>query len=200
MLHPLRALAHLTTALVSALALALFATVAQAQSATTATVTGRVQNQAANLSLENARITVAGTTREAFTDAFGEYRLAGLTPGNITLTVFSTGLAPQTATVAVLAGSTAQRDFALVPVSTPGSAPSARTAAADGTVKLDSFVVAAARETNAATIAINEQRFAGTIKTVLSTDALGDVIQNNLGEFVKFLPGVDVGTDQMNTV
>ena len=110
-----RALAHLTTALVSALALALLATVAPAQSATTATITGRVQNQAANLSLENARVTVAGTTREAFTDAFGEYRLAGLTPGNVTLTVFSTGLIPQTTTVAVPAGTTAQRDFALVP-------------------------------------------------------------------------------------
>ena len=190
-----RALAHLTTALVSSLALALLATVAPAQSATTATITGRVQNQAANLSLENARVTVAGTTREAFTDAFGEYRLAGLTPGNVTLTVFSTGLIPQTTTVAVPAGTTAQRDFALVPT---GLAPAAT--AADGTVKLDSFVVGAARETNAATIAINEQRFAGNIKTVLSTDALGDVIQNNLGEFVKFLPGVDVGTDQMNTV
>src|SRR6185436_21153944 len=47
---------------------------------------------------------------------------------------------------------------------------------------------------------INEQRFAGNIKTVLATDALGDVIQNNIGEFVKFLPGVDVGTDQMNSV
>ena len=190
-----RALAHLTTALVSSLALALLATVAPAQSANTATITGRVQNQAANLSLENARVTVAGTTREAFTDAFGEYRLAGLTPGNVTLTVFSTGLIPQTTTLAVPAGTTAQRDFALVPT---GLAPAAT--AADGTVKLDSFVVGAARETNAATIAINEQRFAGNIKTVLSTDALGDVIQNNLGEFVKFLPGVDVETDQMNTV
>ena len=145
-----RALAHLTTALVSALALALLATVAPAQSANTATITGRVQNQAANLSLENARVTVAGTTREAFTDAFGEYRLAGLTPGNVTLTVFSTGLIPQTTTLAVPAGTTAQRDFALVPT---GLAPAAT--AADGTVKLDSFVVGAARETNAATIAIN---------------------------------------------
>ena len=175
------------------LALTLTAPFAHAQAAATATVTGRVQNQAANLSLENARITVAGTNREIFTDAFGEFRLTGLAPGNLTLTVFSTGLAPQTVTLAVAAGTTTQRDFALVPA---GTAP----ISADGTVKLDQFVVGAARETNAATIAINEQRFSPGIKTVLSTDALGDVIQNNLGEFVKFLPGVDVGTDQMNSV
>ena len=196
---PLRLLAR-TLAIVASclLSLALAPADALAQSPATATITGRVQNQAANLSLENARITVAGTNREAFTDAFGEFRLTGLAPGTLTLTVFSTGLSPQTVTVAITAGTVTTRDFALVPVSAPASTRAA--AAADTTVKLDAFVVGAARETNAATIAINEQRFAGNIKTVLSTDALGDVIQNNLGEFVKFLPGVDVGTDQMNTV
>ncbi len=173
--------------------LALFASPAVAQSAATGTITGRVQNQAANLSLENARVTVAGTSREAFTNAFGDYRLTGLAPGAITLTVFSTGLAPQTVTVNVGAGATVQRDFALAQLGQ--AAP-----ATGGAVKLDAFVVASARETNASTIAINEQRFAAGIKTVLATDALGDVIQNNLGEFVKFLPGVDVGTDQMNSV
>ncbi|MBL9186094.1 MAG: TonB-dependent receptor [Opitutaceae bacterium] len=166
---------------------------AVAQSASTGTVTGRVRNQAADLSLENARVTVAGTSREAFTDAFGDYRITGLAPGTVTLTVFSTGLAPQTVAVSVAPGATVQQDFALVPAGAPP-------ATAGGALKLDAFVVATARETNASTIAINEQRFAAGIKTVLSTDALGDVIQNNLGEFVKFLPGVDVGTDQMNAV
>lgn len=166
-----------------------------AQPATTGTIAGRVQNQAASLSLENARVTVAGTNREAFTNAFGDYRLTGVAPGSVTLTVFSTGLAPQTVTITVAAGETVQRDFALLPAGV-----SSASAAAGGPIKLDAFVVGSARETNASTIAINEQRFAAGIKTVLATDALGDVIQNNLGEFVKFLPGVDVGTDQMNSV
>ena len=164
---------------------------ALAQPAVTGTIAGRIQNQAANLSLENARVTVAGTNREAFTNAFGDYRLTGVAAGVVTLNVFSTGLAPQTTTVTVAAGETVQRDFALLPAAGAGTG---------STVKLDQFVVSSARETNASTIAINEQRFAAGIKTVLSTDALGDVIQNNLGEFVKFLPGVDVGTDQMNSV
>jgi hypothetical protein len=100
---PYRALARIVSLLAVALALALVVSVARAQSAPTGNLTGRVLNQAANLSLENARITVAGTNREVFTNAFGEYRLTGLAPGNITLTVFSTGLVPQTTTVAVTA-------------------------------------------------------------------------------------------------
>jgi hypothetical protein len=61
-------------------------------------------------------------------------------------------------------------------------------------------VVSSARDTNAASIAINEQRFAPNAKNVVSTDALGIVGENNIGEFVKFLPGVEVVTDQMNAV
>ncbi|MEO6245935.1 MAG: TonB-dependent receptor [Opitutaceae bacterium] len=183
----------ISSALVTLLWLAAFP--AFAQPAATGTIAGRVQNQAAGFSLENARITLGGTTRETFTDAFGEYRLTGVAPGPVTVGVFYTGLVPQTANVAVAAGEIARRDFALVPVGT-SSAPTS----ANSTIKLDQFVVATARDTNASSIAINEQRFAANIKTVLATDALGDVIQNNLGEFVKFLPGVDIATDQMNTV
>jgi iron complex outermembrane receptor protein len=174
--------------------LCLFRPAASAQtSAATATVTGRIQNPAASRSLENARVTLVGTNREVFTDAFGEYRLTGLTPGSVTLRAFFTGLTPETVTLTVAAGETVQRDFSLLPVAAKAADPSAP-------IKLDAFTVASARETNASTIAINEQRFAGGIKTVLATDAMGDVIQNNLGEFLKFLPGVDVGTDQMNAV
>ncbi len=165
-----------------------------AQPAATGTIAGRVVNSIGGAALENARVTVAGTSREAFTDAFGEFRLTALPAGEHTLRVFFTGLTPRTAVVRLAGGASERRDFVLEPF---GAAPSA---GSDGVVKLDSFVVGSARDTNAASIAINEQRFAGNIKTVLHTDAMGDVIQNNLGEFVKYLPGVDVGTDQMNSV
>ena len=94
-----------------------------AQPAATGTIAGRIQNQAANLSLENARVTIAGTNREAFTNAFGDYRLTGVAPGTVTLNVFSTGLAPQTTTVAVAAGETVQRDFSLLPVGGAAASP-----------------------------------------------------------------------------
>jgi len=172
----------------------LFSAVVSAQTPATGTLIGRVQNSIGGAALENARVTVAGNNREAFTDAFGEYRLPGLPAGEVTLQVFFTGLTPQTARVKVAPGASERRDFVLEPF---GSAPAA---SQGGVVRLDSFVVGSSRDTNAASIAINEQRFAGNIKTVLHTDAMGDIIQNNLGEFVKYLPGVDVGTDQMNSV
>lgn len=189
----LRLAARLTA---TAFALLSFATsVAFGQNAGTATLVGRIQNSAAGASLENARVTIAGTTREAFTDAFGEYRFAQLPGGDVTVQAFYTGLTPQSATVKLTPGETTHRDFVLVPVAAGKVSQSG-----DGVVKLDQFIVDTARDTSAASIAINEQRFSPSIKTVLATDALGDVIQNNLGEFLKFLPGVDVGTDQMNSV
>jgi len=41
------------------------------QPAATGTIAGRVVNSIGGAALENARVTVAGTSREAFTDAFG---------------------------------------------------------------------------------------------------------------------------------
>src|SRR5688572_24022034 len=180
----------------TAFACLLFATLrASAQSSGTATLIGRVQNSAAGASLETDRVTVAGTSREALTDPFGEYRFSQLPSGDVTIEAFYTGLTPQTVTVKLSAGETARRDFMLVPV-----AAAKQVQSGDGVLKLDQYIVDSARDTSAASIAINEQRFAGNIKTVLHTDAMGDIIQNNLGEFLKYLPGVDVGTDQMNAV
>ncbi len=188
-----RVATRLTTTVLASLAFAALS--AFAQTTGTATLTGRVLNQAAGAALENARVTIVGSNREAFTDAFGEYRFPQLPAGDVTVQAFFTGLAPQTAAVKLPAGETVRRDFTLVSLA-GGTA----VAAGDGVLKLDEFVVGAARDTSAASIAINEQRFAGNIKTVLHTDAMGDIIQNNLGEFLKYLPGVDVGTDQMNSV
>ena len=189
--HPTLPLIRLAARLLATLFLA---GAVSAQTPAPGTLTGRVQNSIGGAALENARITVAGSSREAFSDAFGEYRLPGLPAGDVTLQVFFTGLAPQTATVQVAAAATVRRDFVLEPIGTSAGSTT------PGAVRLDAFVVGSARDTNAASIAINEQRFAGNIKTVLHTDAMGDIIQNNLGEFVKYLPGVDVGTDQMNAV
>src|SRR5690606_10236439 len=47
-----------------------------AQTAATGTVAGRVQNATNGLYVEHARIRVAGTARQTFTNAAGEYRLS----------------------------------------------------------------------------------------------------------------------------
>ena len=43
---------------------------------------------------------------------------------------------------------------------------------------------------DAAALAINEQRFASNVKNVVSTDEFGAVAEGNIGEFLKFMPGV----------
>jgi len=57
-------------------------------------------------------------------------------------------------------------------------------------VKLSEFLVSTSREMDGAAIAINEQRFASNIKSVVSTDEFGNVAEGSVGEFVKFLPGI----------
>lgn len=146
-----------------------------------AAVSGRVQNIVTGQFLNNARVTVRGTDLVAFTDETGTYRLAHVPAGKIVLEVFYTGLDPQSVPLELAAGQSAARDFDLTSASRYGEG---------GVVKLDAFTVATSRETDAAAIAINEQRYAPNLKNVLSTDSLGDMKDGNIGEFLKFMPGV----------
>ena len=133
--------------------------------------------------LEGARITVEGTSLEAFTDAAGNYRLANVPPARARVTTFYTGLPPQTRAVIVAAGQRVVHDVTLT---------SADAKSDSVVVKLDEFRVETSREMDAAALAINEQRFASNIKNVLSTDEFGNVSEGNAAEFLKFLPGVTI--------
>ncbi len=144
-------------------------------------VTGRVRNAQTGRFLTNVRVTVPGTAVVAFTDAFGTYRLPDLPAGATTLEFYFTGLQPQRATVEVKPGQLATWDVELAGV---------EAAAGDAAVRLDPFVVAQARETEGHALATNEQRFSPNLKQVVATDVFGDVQEGNVGEFLKFLPGV----------
>ena len=87
------------------------------------------------------------------------------------------------ATVAVTAGAAVTRDFELV-----STQPKA--AGKDEVVKIEKFVVTTEREGNAK--AIMEQRRNMNISTSVAADSFGDGSEGNVGEFLKFLPGVDV--------
>jgi len=155
----------------------------------TGTVAGRVQNVATGQYLNNAQVAVKDTTLVAFTDQTGTYRLSSVPSGPILLEVFFTGLDPQQLSVTVPVGGWVEQDIALSSITRYGGD-------TQGAVKLDPFVVATARETNSAAIAINEQRFAANIKNVISADALGDVMDGNVGEFLKFMPGITAEYDR----
>ena len=147
-----------------------------------ASISGRVQNVVTGQFLNNARVTVRGTGLEVFTDQTGAYRLPQVPAGRVVLEVFYTGLDTQAVPLDLTAGQPAVKDFDLTSAARYGDQA--------GVVKLDAFTVATERETDAAAIAINEQRYAPNLKNVLSTDSLGDMKDGNIGEFLKFMPGV----------
>lgn len=152
-----------------------------AQSAGTGVVRGKVLNAATGAFLNNARVTVAGTTLETFTNATGEYSLSNVPTGGATVEVRFLGMATQTANVTVTADRAAVQDFDLALTSEAGG----------HVVKLDSFSVEAQSMTGQA-IALTEQRNAPNIKNVISPDEFVDPGEGNIGEFIKYVPGVDL--------
>jgi iron complex outermembrane receptor protein len=177
----------------SGLALLFLVAGATAQTASTS-LTGTVLHQASGDPLANARVSLDGTPVETFTDQFGRFRLDGLMAGPIAIAVYYTGLQPERRQLNLRAGESREEEFRLLmPFAKAGDDKS-------GLVKLDAFVVAAARETTAALVAINDQRFAPNIKSVVATDSFGDIAEGNIGEFVKFLPGVSVEGGESRTI
>jgi iron complex outermembrane receptor protein len=173
----------LATAL-AALAFPLLASLLSAQSANTGTIEGRVANAAAGTNLKQVRIVVEGTALETLTDEAGEFRLDAVPAGEITVRASVAGLAPRSARVRVAAGQVARADFDL---------PAGETAAGprDQVVKLDTFTVVE-RELSAQSAALQEQRIAPNIKNVIAFEEFGDLGDGNPGEFLKFVPGIEV--------
>jgi len=160
-----------------------------AQAAAVGTIEGRVAHSAAGSYLKQVRVTVDGTTLETLTDEAGEFRPAAVPAGEVTLRAAATGFAAQTVRVAVTAGQTARRDFDLGPRDA-AAAPSAA-AGRDQTIVLDAFTVAE-RELSAQAAALQEQRTAPNIKNVVAFEEFGDLGDGNPGEFLKFVPGIQV--------
>src|SRR5690606_16491197 len=91
---------------------------------------------------------------------------------SVTLNVRYTGLDPQQATINVVAGQTATRNFELT---------------AD-IYQLEEFNVAGMREGSA--LAVTLQRQAPNVKNVVSSDTFGNVADGNIGDFLQRLPGI----------
>ncbi|WP_438480953.1 carboxypeptidase-like regulatory domain-containing protein [Oleiharenicola lentus] len=153
------------------------------QESTTGTITGRVFNASSGGYLNNARVRVEGTSIEAYTNSNGEYTLRSVPAGEAKLRVTYSGQTDLRAAVAVADGQAAEANFTFNASSSNADAQ---------TVVLDKFVVEAQRFKNAQELSINEERMSVNIKSVIATDALGYIKDGNIGEFVRFLPGVDV--------
>jgi TonB-dependent receptor len=149
-------------------------------------VEGRVFNSTSGTYVNNARVTIDALRLETFTDEYGIYRFSRVPAGEVSVQVFYTGFPADKQVVKVSAGQSVQQNFNLR---------AAKDAAADATVTLDAFTVAATRDMSASDVAVNEQRFFAGIKNVVATDSFGDIAEGNVGEFAKFLPGVTLNRD-----
>ncbi len=168
-------------ALACVLPLALFA-----QENNTGVIEGRVSSRADQKYLVNARITIDGTHYQDLTNDYGEYRIAGIPAGEVTVTALFSGLNPKSYRITLAPGARVTQDFELS---------TAEVDSLGSTVLMEKFEVVSTRDTANNIIATNEQRFAQNIKTVIETDAFGDVTSGNIGEFLKFMPGVAVDYD-----
>jgi len=144
-------------------------------------IEGRVFNLSNGSYMANARVTIDALRLETFTDDYGFFRFPRVPAGDVVARASYTGFPADARTTRVVAGQQSPVDFTLR---------SAKDVAADDTVKLDAFTVAAQRDMSASDVAVNEQRFSASIKNVVATDSFGDIAEGNVGEFAKFLPGV----------
>ncbi len=167
-----------------ALAVAPVGPVFAADLAGTGGVTGRVVNIATGAYLNNARVAIEGTRVETVTNEDGEYRLAHVPAGDVRLRVSYTGFEARTVLLRVAPGEVARQDLDL-------SLPRERGAAERDVVKLERFVVEATT-LSAQAAALNEQRNAPNIKNVIVLDEIGDLGDGNLGEYLKYTPGIAV--------
>ena len=147
------------------------------------TVEGRVLQDLTGLALANARVAVPAAGLESFTDFAGFFCLHGVPAGRQEFTVFFTGLTSASATIQVATGGVHRHDFTLDRPADPASRP----------VRLEKFVVAESPQMEGAAIAIQEQRFAANLKIVVTADEFGAASEGDIGEFLKFLPGVTMG-------
>jgi iron complex outermembrane recepter protein len=171
----------------------LCATVASAQPTTTGAITGRVYNPVSHEYLRNVEIRIEGTQLTVASEDGGYYRLNNAPAGDATVVATYTGHETVTTHVTVPAGQTVVRDFEMIP-----STDNVKAAPAAGeTVKLEAFVVEAEKEGQAK--AISEQKTAMNVKTVVASDNFGEIAEGNIGEFLKFMPGITLDYVETDT-
>jgi len=155
---------------------------AQTDAAGRGTIQGQVLTVSTGSFLNNVRVTVPGTTHEAYTNSTGNYWLNNVPAGQTVVEAKFLGMDTQIATVTVTPGGTTQQDFDLVLTSAVGEG---------RIVTLDALSVEAKSMTGQA-VALSEQRNAPNIKNVISLDEFVDQAEGNIGEFLKYVPGLDL--------
>jgi iron complex outermembrane receptor protein len=165
---------------------------AQAAGEATGAIQGTVTNAVSGSPLGRAKVTIRGTAQESITDDDGRYYFKGAPSKDIALEVSYLGFVAQTLRVTVPQGGLVAQDFQLRREGTAGREVEGQT------LTLAEFEVVAEQTMSGQAVAMNEQRHAANIKNVVSFDELGDRGQENIGDYVRFLPGVTILDDGEN--
>ncbi len=163
----------------------LSAVLLSAQTGSTGSIQGRVFNPVSKDYVGNAEVRLDGTSQVTYSESDGSFQFANVPAGPASITVLFTGSTTVKDSFTVTAGQPAVREINLV-----SAAAVAPTTNKDGVIQLTAFTVATEREGNAK--AIQAQRRNMNITTSVSSDIFGDVADGNVGEFLKYLPGVDL--------
>lgn len=156
-------------------------TLARANVTARGQLSGRVLDPATGQYLANAAIRVTdanGQRRTGTTNERGEFRFAGLAAGASDIELSFTGFEDQNAAVVIKADETVQIEFALV-----------RQGESEAVAVSDVVVTASSRDGDAR--AIMSQRNSMDIKNSLSAESFGAIDEGNVGEFIRYMPGVD---------
>ena len=137
-------------------------------------ILGVVANEATHLGLASAEVILDGTTVKTLTDQDGFYCFSSVAPGRHTLVATSAGLAATTHTVTVVAGQTDRIDFNMRP-------PAHR---------MEEFVVVA--DSAGGDDALERQKNSDHFMLAISADRFESSPDGNLGEILKFIPGLQV--------
>jgi TonB-dependent receptor len=144
---------------------------ARANSGGTGVVVGTVANEASRQYLKSAEVRVGGTNLFTTTESDGSFRLPNVPAGAHKLMVVYAGLDSEVRDIVVNSGETLRQDFLLK----------------SEVYQLQEFAVAGDREGQAK--AINDQKIANQMKSVIASDAFGDLIDSNAAELLKSVPG-----------
>lgn len=160
----------------------LFSVAALHGQAVAGTISGHVFNPATGEYVRNAEVRLQGSNRMVTTESDGSFSLPAVPAGATTITVTYTGYNTVTESLTVSPGQTATREINLTS--------SAYGKTDEGTLKMGQFVVSSEREGNAKAIMAQKRNM--NVSTSVASDIFGDVAEGNVGEFLKFLPGVDL--------
>ncbi|ATC63658.1 hypothetical protein CMV30_06665 [Nibricoccus aquaticus] len=139
------------------------------------TIRGRVFDNNGGKYLEGAEVSIEGSTLSTTTERSGGFTLKNVPAGTHTIVVNYTGLDTKTESVVVASGQTAELSLGL----------------SEGEViALSEFRVQGAKEGMSQAIALQKVSFQS--KLVAAADQFGPIAEGNVGEYLKFLPGLSV--------